>query len=57
MTAALLKDVLPVAGTPETVRCHLHKVATRQDAELGTGQPRRASETVGGWIVWTSESG
>src|SRR5687768_2645699 len=41
MTAALLKDVLPVAGTtnPETVRCHLHKVATRQDAELGTGQP------------------
>ena len=41
MTAALLRDVLPVAGTtnPETVRQHLHKVATRQDAELGTGQP------------------
>src|SRR3954447_14156152 len=40
LTAALLKDVLPVADTtnPETVRCHLHKVATRQDAELGTGQ-------------------
>jgi hypothetical protein len=41
MTAALLKDVLPVAGTtnPETVRQHLHRVAARQDAELGTGQP------------------
>src|SRR3954471_11257231 len=39
MTTALLKDVLPVADTtnPETVRQHLHKVATRQ--ELGTGQP------------------
>src|SRR3954451_2637883 len=41
LTAALLKDVLPVADTtnPETVRCHLHKVAARQDADLGTGQP------------------
>jgi hypothetical protein len=41
MTAALLKDVLPVADTtnPETVRCHLHKVATRQDAEPGTSEP------------------
>src|SRR6188474_1844349 len=40
MTAALLKDVLPVAGTtnPETVRQHLHKVAARQDADLG-GEP------------------
>jgi hypothetical protein len=38
MTAALLKDVLPVAGTPETVRQHLHRVAARQDAELGTRQ-------------------
>jgi hypothetical protein len=30
MTATLLRDVLPVADTtnPETVRCHLHKVAT-----------------------------
>jgi hypothetical protein len=37
LTTALLKDVLPVADTtnPETVRCHLHKVATRQDADLG----------------------
>jgi hypothetical protein len=35
MTAALLKDVLPIAGTPETVRCHLHRVATRQEADLG----------------------
>jgi hypothetical protein len=41
MTAALLKDVLPVAGTtnPETVRQHLHKVAVRQDADLGAGEP------------------
>src|SRR5690242_7209672 len=40
MTTALLKDVLPVAGTtnPETVRQHLHKVATRQDADLGTSE-------------------
>src|SRR4051794_14533370 len=37
----LLKDVLPVADTtnPETVRQHLHRVAVRQDAELGTAQP------------------
>ena len=36
MTAALLRDFLPVADTtnPETVRCHLHKVATRHDADL-----------------------
>jgi hypothetical protein len=41
MTTALLKDVLPVADTtnPETVRQHLHRVAIRQDAELGTAQP------------------
>src|SRR5919112_4200993 len=41
MTTALLKDVLPVAGTtnPETVRCHLHKVAARQDADLGASEP------------------
>ena len=40
MTTALLKDVLPVAGTtnPETVRQHLHKIATRQDADLGTSE-------------------
>ena len=40
MTTALLKDVLPVADTtnPETVRQHLHKVAVRQDADLG-GEP------------------
>src|SRR3954470_9957855 len=37
LTAALLKDVLPVADTtnPETVRCHLQRVATRQEADLG----------------------
>jgi hypothetical protein len=41
MTAALLRDVLPVAGTtnPETVRQHLYRVADRHDADLGTGQP------------------
>jgi hypothetical protein len=41
MTAALLKDVLPVADTtnPETIRCHLHKVADRHEADLGTSEP------------------
>src|SRR3954454_18456595 len=40
MTTALLKDVLPVASTtnPETVRQHLHKVAVRQDADLGASE-------------------
>jgi hypothetical protein len=40
MTAALLRDVLPVAGTtnPETVRQHLYRVADRHDADFGTGQ-------------------
>jgi hypothetical protein len=40
MTTALLKDVLPVAGTtnPETVRQHLHRVAARQDADLGASE-------------------
>jgi hypothetical protein len=43
MTVALLTDVLPMAGTtnPETVRQHLHKVAVRQEAELGAGDPER----------------
>src|SRR3954451_19842141 len=46
LTAALLKDVLPVAGTtnPETVRQHLHKVAVRQDTDLGTDQPSSRDE-------------
>ena len=35
----LLKDVLPVADTPETVRQHLHRVAIRQDTDLGTSEP------------------
>jgi hypothetical protein len=39
MTTALLKDVLPVAGTPKTIRCHLHKVAAWQDADLGASEP------------------
>ena len=40
MTAALPRDVLPVAGTtnPETVRQHLHRVAARQDADLGASE-------------------
>src|SRR3982751_2283655 len=40
MTAALLKDVLPVADTtnPETIRCHLHKVADRHETDLGTSE-------------------
>jgi hypothetical protein len=44
MTTALLKDVLPVADTPETVRQHLHKVAVRQDTDLGTDQPSSRDE-------------
>jgi hypothetical protein len=41
MTAALLRDVLPVADTtnPETIRCHLHKVADRHEADLRTSEP------------------
>src|SRR3954463_9385857 len=41
MTTALLKDVLPIDGTttPETVRQHLHRVAARQDADLGASEP------------------
>ena len=41
LTAALLRDVLPVADTtnPETVRQHLHKVADRHEADLGTSEP------------------
>ena len=37
VTVALLKDVLPVATTlnASTVRNHLHRVATRMEAELG----------------------
>jgi len=44
LTAGLLKDVLPVdTGTnAATIRNHLHKVALRQEAELGDGQPRLA---------------
>src|SRR3954470_2668514 len=41
MTADLLKDVLPIGGTADTstIRRHLHKVATRHDADLGNEQP------------------
>ena len=37
LTVALLKDILPVAGTtnPKTVRQHLHRVANRHEADLG----------------------
>jgi hypothetical protein len=46
LTAALLKDVLPVAGTtnPETVRQHLHKVADRHEADLD-GEPASLVES------------
>jgi hypothetical protein len=38
MTVALLRDVLPIADTTnlETVRQHLHKVAARQNGDLGS---------------------
>jgi hypothetical protein len=41
MTADLLKDVLPIGSTADasTIRRHLHKVATRHDADLGNEQP------------------
>src|SRR5215213_4932295 len=42
LTAGLLKDVLPVdvRTNAATIRNHLHKVATRQEAELGDERPR-----------------
>lgn len=44
LTAGLLKDVLPVDARTNaaTIRNHLHKVALRQEAELGDGQSRLA---------------
>src|SRR4051794_33202751 len=41
LTAGLLKDVLPVdtRTNAATIRNHRHKVALRQEAELGDGQP------------------
>jgi hypothetical protein len=40
MTATLLKNVLLIARTtnPETIRQHLHRVAARQDADLGASE-------------------
>ena len=42
LTAGLLKDVLPVdiRTNAATIRNHLHKIALRQEAELGDEQPR-----------------
>src|SRR4051794_12852720 len=42
LTAGLLKDVLPVDAKTNaaTIRNHLHKVATRQEADLGDERPR-----------------
>src|SRR3954471_9921410 len=42
LTAGLLKDVLPVDAKTNaaTIRNHLHKVALRQEAELGDERPR-----------------
>jgi hypothetical protein len=44
LTAGLLKDVLPVDARTNaaTIRNHLHKVALRQEAELGDRQSRLA---------------
>jgi hypothetical protein len=41
LTAQLLNEVLPLAGTAQacTVRRHLHRVAARHETELGAGQP------------------
>src|SRR5918994_4645126 len=41
MTADLLKDVLPIDSTADasTIRRHLHKVATRHEANLSGEQP------------------
>jgi hypothetical protein len=39
LTAGLLKDVLPVDAKAATIRNHLHKVATRQEADLGDERP------------------
>jgi hypothetical protein len=41
MTADLLKDVLPIDSTADasTIRRHLHKVATRHEADLSGEQP------------------
>jgi hypothetical protein len=41
LTAQLLNEVLPLAGTAQacTVRRHLHRVAARHETELGDGQP------------------
>lgn len=56
ISATLLEDVLPIAGTTtsETIHCHLHRIAVRQ--ELGTGQPgfRDKGPAAGqaSWIPW-----
>src|SRR5690348_14997666 len=41
LTAQLLNEVLPLAGTAQacTVRRHLHRVAARHETELGAGPP------------------
>jgi hypothetical protein len=41
MTTDLLKDILPIGSTVDasTIRRHLHKVAARHEADLGSEQP------------------
>jgi hypothetical protein len=41
LTAQLLKEVLPIGSTanPCTIRRHLHKIAVRHEADLGSEQP------------------
>ena len=49
MTADLLKDVLPIGSTADasTIRRHLHKVAARHEADLGSEQPGGLDEWSG----------
>ncbi len=49
LTAQLLKEVLPIGSTANacTIRRHLHKVATRHDADLGSEQPGGGGLDVG----------
>ena len=49
MTAELLKDVLPIGSTANasTIRRHLHKVAARHEADLGSEQPGGLDERSG----------
>jgi hypothetical protein len=55
----LLKDVLPVAQTlnPETVRCHLHRTATRLEQALGEEQERLFAGSEDDWAAQPTPDG